>query len=612
MTKHHLSFFGIVLFMKKIRKILLIALGAPLFCLLMFATFLLIDMETDVMPLPFDYDDPEPLMFLAERTQQYIWRAYPGKDSAARKEAMQALEDIALLDVSEYEKKRLLRERFPEESFWTNDMRDLLKQAESGDAEAQFQLGCLYFGNELGMDPDELKFLDMDIDEARGRCIVKSGYMAVKWFRRAALQGHVKAQNALAQSYLGGSHPVVGHRAFLTEKTKEVMFEEIRKWCRMAAANGDPFVMMERFEPDETNTSADFRERKGKALDILREAARQGNVKAMLAAGHEMNRYGDEHEREEAEEWYRQAAELGSVEAMIEYADLCEWKERRRIMDEIEAKREAAEENGEEYEEEEIVPASGEVERWRRKAFDDAMKHLDEGSTEDLYLWTHNISINIRPDYSPLKEYLDEYLGEENTAAFLERTVQRLYDLLEQDNREAYYIGRIISNVHKEFKDLEVFQPDRPLWIRFAEAGVPLYQTVVAIRMLNGKDLPCTPEDKQEAVRRLRIGAGFCSMAEERYLGECCMNGNSVPRDTAEGVRWLKKAALQGDDGAMVLLRDHYRKSWNLYQALKWTIRLKLHQYDYASPADFCSDELKELWGDLEEAWLRFVDWLPI
>ena len=139
------------------RNILLIALGAPLFCLLLFASFLVIDMEADVMPLPFDYDDPEPLLFLAVRTQQYIWRAYPDRDSAARKEALQALEEIALLDVSEYEKKRLLRERFPEESFWTDDVRDLQKQAESGDPEAQFQLGCLYYGSELGFLPNELK-----------------------------------------------------------------------------------------------------------------------------------------------------------------------------------------------------------------------------------------------------------------------------------------------------------------------------------------------------------------------------------------------------------------------------------------------------------------------
>ena len=592
-------------------KILLVVLGAPLFCLLMLATFLVIDIESDVMPLPFDYDDPEPLMFLGERTQQYIWRAYPDNDSDARKEALQALEDIALLDVSDLEKKRRIRERFPEESFWTDDIKALQKQAESGNAEAQFQLGCLYFGHELGLPPDELKFLDMEIDEARGRCIEKSGYMSVKWFRRAALQGHAKAQNALAQSYLAGCHPVVGHRAFLTEKAKEMMSEEIKKWCLKAVSNDDPFVMLERFDSNETNTSADFKERKEKALDILSEAARQGNVKAMLAAAHEM-RYGDGRQREEAEEWYRKAAELGSVKAMIDYANVCEWREWRRIKAEIEAKQEEAEEKGEEYEEEEIVVVSEEADRWRRKAFDVAMKHLDEGSAKDLYLWTDNMSYYIEPESSPLKTCLDEYLGEENTAAFLERTVQRLYDLLEQDNREIYYISRIISNVHKEFEDLEILQSDRPL-IRYAEAGVPFYQSVLAIRTLNGKGEPGAPEAKPEDIRRLRIGAGFCSMAEERYLGECYMNGNSVPQDTAEGVRWLKKAAQQGDDGAMVLLRDHYRESWNLYPALKWTIRLELHSYDYESPVEFCTDVLRELWSDhLEKAWLRFVDWLPI
>ena len=246
------------------------------------------------------------------------------------------------------------------------------------------------------------------------------------------------------------------------------------------------------------------------------------------------------------------------------------------------------------------------------KAFDVAMKHLDEGSAKDLYLWTDNMSYYIEPESSPLKTCLDEYLGEENTAAFLERTVQRLYDLLEQDNREIYYISRIISNVHEEFEDLEILQSDRPL-IRYAEAGVPFYQSVLAIRTMNGKGEPGVPEDKPEAIRRLRIGAGFCSMAEERYLGEYCMNGNGVPQDTAESVRWLKKAALQGDDAAMRLLKDHYRGSWNPYQALKWTIRLELHSYGYASPVEYCTDALKELWSDhLEKAWFRFVDWLPI
>ena len=588
---------------KKIRVILLIVLGVPLFCLHMFAIFLVIDMETDVMPLPFDYDDPEPLLFLGQRTQQYIRRAYP-KDSAERKEALQTLEDIALLDVSDAEKAR---ERFPEESFWTDDMKELLKQAESGDAEAQFQLGCFYYGGELGLPPDELKILDMEIDEARGRCIEKSGYMAVKWFRRAALQGHVKAQNALAQSYLNGSHPVAGDRAFLTKKAGEMISGEVKKWCRMAVANGDPFVMMKDFDSPET--SADVRrKRKKEAIDILREAARQGNVKAMLAAANEMRYIGDERQREEAEEWYRQAAELGSVEAMMEYAEICDSKEQKRRREEIRAKQEEAEERGEEYEydAEEIGLVTEEADRWRRKAFDAAMKRLDEGSARELYDWVDLISFYFDPRNYPLKSYLDEYLGEENTTAFLERTVQRLYDLLEQDNREIYYISRIIERIYKQFEDLEIFQSDRPPQVRYAEAGVPLYQSIVAVRMLKGNGVP---ENKPEAIKRLRIGAGFCSMVEEHYLGECYMNGDGVPQDTEEGVRWLKKAALHGSGDAMWLLRNHYRGSWNLFEALKWTIRSELHySCGYESPVEYCTDMLKGLWWDLEEAWLRFVD----
>ena len=183
--------------------------------------------------------------------------------------------------------------------------------------------------------------------------------------------------------------------------------------------------------------------------------------------------------------------------------------------------------------------------------------------------------------------------------------------MLDQDNGEIYYISRIISNVHEEFEDLEILQSDRPL-IRYAEAGVPFYQSVLAIRTLNGKGEPGVPEDKPEAIRRLRIGAGFCSMAEERYLGEYYMNGDGVPRDTAEGVRWLKKAALQGSGDAMWLLRNHYRGSWHLFETLKWTIRSELHYSCHCeSPVEYCTDMLKGLWGDLEKAWLQFVNWLP-
>ena len=104
--------------MKRSRKILLITLGIPVICVLLIAGLVALFVLTRSAPV-FDYDDPEPLWELAERTERYIIQT-TDRGSSARKEALQALEDIALLDVSEAEKARLIRERFPEESFWTD------------------------------------------------------------------------------------------------------------------------------------------------------------------------------------------------------------------------------------------------------------------------------------------------------------------------------------------------------------------------------------------------------------------------------------------------------------------------------------------------------------
>ena len=181
--------------MSKTRKILFIVLGIPAACILLAVGLVIYAVMGGSNP-QVDYDDPESLWLLAERTERYIMLANPGKDSTARKEALQALEDIALLDVSEDEKARLIRERFPEESFWTDDLKNVLKQAEAGDAEAQFQLGCFYSWRR--------NVFASDADLARAGCVMKSYAMAFKWFRKAAMQGHAKAQYQLGKCYKNG------------------------------------------------------------------------------------------------------------------------------------------------------------------------------------------------------------------------------------------------------------------------------------------------------------------------------------------------------------------------------------------------------------------------
>ena len=125
--------------MKKKRKIILVILFAVLTlcaaCIIAFAWSL---------RLVADYDSPEPLDELAMRTVFYFMMAHPDQDSPEFQAAMRELDDIALLDVSDAEKCDLIRARFPEESFWPDDLKALLRDAESGDMEAQYRLGAFY------------------------------------------------------------------------------------------------------------------------------------------------------------------------------------------------------------------------------------------------------------------------------------------------------------------------------------------------------------------------------------------------------------------------------------------------------------------------------------
>ena len=83
----------------------------------------------------------------------------------------------------------------------TLSLQDLLKKAEQGDAQAQYNLGECY---------------------ADGAGVAKDVAEAVKWYRKAAEQGHAPAQNALGWCYANGEGV-----------TKDV--HEAVKWYRKAA-----------------------------------------------------------------------------------------------------------------------------------------------------------------------------------------------------------------------------------------------------------------------------------------------------------------------------------------------------------------------------------------
>ena len=75
--------------MKRSRKVLLIALGIPVICVLLIAGLAALAVLTRSDPV-YDYDDPESLWELAECTERYIIQT-TDRGSSARKEALKRI-----------------------------------------------------------------------------------------------------------------------------------------------------------------------------------------------------------------------------------------------------------------------------------------------------------------------------------------------------------------------------------------------------------------------------------------------------------------------------------------------------------------------------------------
>lgn len=530
--------------MKRSCKILLIALGIPVICVLLIAGLVALAVLTRSAPV-YDYDDPEPLWELAERTERYIIQS-TDRDSSARNEALQALEDIALLEVPEDEKARRIRERFPEESFWTDDLKEVLKRAESGDAEAQFQLGCFYSLR------GDVRASDADLD--RGKCVMKSRAMAYKWFRKAAMQGHAKAQSRIVRSMVFG-HPAYKNVANdkshpLTPKLEEQLVREADEWFTRAAMQGDPDALI--WAEYDSNTDAERSKRA--ALAIFREAAEQGDVEAMISTASLLQHF---HDFDGAAEWKRKAAELGDVDCMLSCAE-----ERERMM---------------ESDDEDSKPMDWE---WRQKAFDAAMKQLDEGDARGIR--------KIRELSVP--EYLERLTGGESEEEFAARVMPRLWELIERhgDYEDAVQVIRHLMGI----AELDYPTLDR----LFAELGMFHYQIEYADNLLDGG----VPEEQSEGIRLLRKLAGFGHPKAQRQLGECYLEGTGVPKDKAEGVGWLRKAADKKDTFAMRVLGDCLRTGdppRNWFEAIRWELRAEAYNgYPvYDSIPEYLFQQLKYL-----------------
>ena len=563
--------------MSKTRKILYIVLGIPAACILLLAG-VVIYAVTGGPRANVDYDDPESLWLLAERTERYILLANPGKDSPARKEALQALEDIALLEVSEDEKARLIRERFPEESFWTDDMKALLKEAESGDAEAQFRLGGVYI---------KRWFWDTKDEHELAKCVIKSEVQAAKWFRKAALQGHAKAQSMLASCYhtYEESHPLAKNlgSSGLSRKKRERIDRESEEWMLKSGQNGnsEAYLAAALMGCDIPLSKEEIKQDLEALSAAQREAAKRGNIKAMLLLGQDFSFSAPN--AAESVEWLKKAAELDSVAGMCLYARVLE------VIMKQPAKADAAG----------IIPLDEcpddeTVKQWRQKAFDTAVRRLDEGDAEGLVEFFGT----ARPPLSDLQDYL----GGGDLAAFVNRTVLKLWDRIEAGDYE--FAPQIIDLFSRGFDNetlQELVELERyKLFRRYAELGYYEYQQLLAIHERRG-----SPAEQAEAIRLFRKLAGFGMPDARGYLGNCYLEGTGVPKDKPEAVKWLRLAAKQKYIPAADTLSECLRTGdppTDRFEAWLWAGRTEAYR-KYDSYLEYLGCEileaLQDIWRDI-------------
>lgn len=163
-----------------------------------------------------------------------------------------------------------VRQNFTEAAKWFR------KAAEQGHAKAQFNLGLMY---------------------GKGEGVGRNDAETVKWFQRAAEQGHPEAQVGLAAFYIDG-------------KGVEKNYTEAAKWYRMAADQGNAEAQdhLGWLYEHGQGVSKDYAE----ALKWYRKAAEKGHAEAQNNLAYlYQNGIGVVQDYVEASRWYYKAAVQG-------------------------------------------------------------------------------------------------------------------------------------------------------------------------------------------------------------------------------------------------------------------------------------------------------------
>ena len=119
-----------------------------------------------------------------------------------------------------------------------------------------------------------------------------------------------------------------------------------------------------------------------------------------------------------------------------------------------------------------------------------------------------------------------------------------------------------------------------------ADEGDAVAQCYVGICFQNGQNVP---QDNQEAVRWFRKAADQNDTTAQCYLGFCYQNGLGVPQEFGQAAKWFREAAEQGDPSGLALMS--LAAVWQTPTNITWgAFFSKAYSADYDPSRDYAAD----------------------
>ena len=406
-----------------------------------------------------------------------------------------------------------------------------MREAEAGDAEAQYQLGICY-ANGYGVTIDQKKAVDCFFDAVAqnhpqalyqlGNCYyygygVYCNYKrAVEYFEQAAKLGVVKAQYLLGNCYYYGNGANANR-------------EQAKYWYAKAAEQGDADALyglsMCRFDEEE-------------CFVWCEKSAELGCAEAQYQLGMYYE-YGDvvRASFNKALQWYTQAAEQGHEEAK-------ECKERM------------------EEEREQAALWIHESEQGDPEVLQNLARYYEDGTGME-----HNYELAkeyyTRAYKSEIREDATDYFLDER---FYQARMARLDKLIQVERwEEMAERGDVNAMVqlskYYEYDALyeEDLKPKRAIyWLRkAADSGNALAQVLLGSHYELGN---VVFKDCDEAFRLYTLAAEQGDAMGLYEVGHCYERGLGVEKDIREAIRWYALSAAQGGVDARNAL--HRIKDW--------------------------------------------------